>query len=158
MTDSLTGKEVSESDRKAWGDYLAEYDWSHFATLTLRSDRLAQLIRREFLRTVDRLATMAQTSIRWFYAVEGIEQPHVHSLLWGTRRLPIEAIEHAWHLGTSRVRIYDSSRGAAWYVCKDLRADSYDMSSRKPPSRKDVSDNNASPRVSISTISGADVT
>jgi hypothetical protein len=124
--------------RAAWGGFLSEYVWDHFATFTFATPTSGDAARLEFAhRYVRRLARVAQAGIAWALVVEGEESDHVHlhALLAGTRHLPTRELERAWKLGHTRVAIYDPQRGAATYLAKTLgqRGDNCELSRRRAP-------------------------
>jgi hypothetical protein len=121
------------------GNYLVRFQWDHFVTLTTRTPLTPETIRwvveREFIRS---LARRAQRPVRYFFAVEGGERlggfHHAHGLVSGTEALEVPSIEQSWKRGFTSIRRYDASRGAAYYVTKELRADrDYYFVSRRMP-------------------------
>ena len=131
--------------RRAWADHLTRYEWSHFVTLTTRLAMTPEQLRREFVSSfVRRLARMAQGPVPWFYVVErSAGMPHLHALLAGADDLSLEDVRRAWKHGFTDAERYDSKRGAAYYLTKEMarpgstdaspRADDYDVSRRLPP-------------------------
>ena len=125
--------------RIAWAEFLQQFEWSHFATLTTRTpitaDRLTGEFKQGFIR---RLAWIAQRPIPWFCALEyGVERsaPHLHALIANTSSITTDELQRAWKLGNTRITIYDPGRAAAFYVSKQLldSPDNFDLSTRRPP-------------------------
>lgn len=144
---SARSEQVAEAGtlRQAWAYYLTRYEWSHFVTLTTRLATTPEQLRREFVSGyVRRLARIAQGPVPWFYVVErSAGMPHLHALLAGAGDLPLEEVRRAWKHGFTDAERYDSRRGAAFYLTKEMtgrgsidaspRADDYDVSRRLPP-------------------------
>lgn len=130
--------EDCEQQRRAWGDWLRCYQWSHVVTLTTRHPTTATQLRKQFHNAfIRRLGRLARRSVQWFFAIESGplgDQPHVHALISGTSELTVAQIAGAWKEGITRVNAYDARRGAAFYVSKELSRipDDYDMSRRFP--------------------------
>ncbi len=139
---------------KAWAGFLAQFDWSHFLTLTFRP--YAPLVvaglapakplgprpgpppdyaHRAFERFVNDLGRRVGQSPFWFRADEFGEQLgrlHFHALIGGVRSLTVETIKPAWREGFSVVREYDPDLRVAHYLTKYVRKDlaDYDMSGK----------------------------
>lgn len=123
---------------RAYGDYLSEFVWAHFATFTTRTPMSADALVAEFLRLVRCAAGRAQDRVSYFYVVErgssGAGRTRLHALLGGTACLSEAAIRGLWGHGRAEVAAYDPARGAAYYVSKDVRHDwsVYDVSPGPP--------------------------
>lgn len=124
--------------RAAWGVFLQQFIWEHFATLTFRFPPSVDAAVREFLVWIRRLSKYAQRPIPWFYALErgGSGWRHFHVLMAGTASLTIENMCEVWWTaaGISRIEDYDPALGAAWYVTKDIsgHCEDYAVSRRMP--------------------------
>ena len=127
----------------AWGEYLAPYDWDHWATLTFRPYRRPQprggarpgpgrprpprpgpppdYAHREFSRFVHRLECRGGGPVWWFRGDElgeRLGRLHLHAFLGGTGRLLDETLGREWRAGFSLVKRYDPTLGAAHYLTK----------------------------------------
>jgi hypothetical protein len=152
---------MPSSPEQACGAWLRGFVWDHYVTLTAAGDLSPARLRREFIDVfVRRLARRAQRPICWFYVIErgGVGGPaHVHALVAGTARLTTHDIALAWKLGHTRILCYDAARGAAYYVAKRLGEwTDYDISSRRPPARRELPSENAAGRGAPAIASGAD--
>jgi hypothetical protein len=109
--------------RQAWGEWLKQYIWHHYVTLTCsdprRSEAAAHAQFRRWIRCVEQ---RAQRAIGWFVALErgagGLI--HHHVLTVGTDELDGQALAAAWPLGLVDAPRYDPARGAAYYLGKDI--------------------------------------
>jgi hypothetical protein len=109
-------------------------------TLTTRDAHGVTRLVREFTDVfVRKLAWASGAPVPWFYAVEGaaLGHPHLHALVHIRAALTTADVAAAWGLGFTRVLRYDSARGAAYYLTKELtmHPDGYDISRRLPPRR-----------------------
>jgi hypothetical protein len=120
-----TGPEEQPRHRLAtqWGDFLDQYQWDFFVTLTTRFDRspaeVEYALKRGFLRT---LAQVAQGRVSWFYSIEhdfGV-RPHAHLLIASQAPVPRDSVARAWPHGVSDVQAYRRGGKAASYVAKWL--------------------------------------
>jgi hypothetical protein len=135
---AFTTPAASTRLREAWAEYLGQFAWDQFATLTARHAGPAENIVREFHhRLIRRVARAAQQPVSWFYSLErsSNHSAHLHALLWTGKRLSASEVQRSWSMGHSRVVEYDPRRGAAYYVSKELFGISgeFDMSIRLPP-------------------------
>lgn len=126
-----------------WGDWLSEFDWDHFATLTFAPPRPLHLggpvrpgpgrprpprpgpppdyAHRQFRRWVRRLGVLGGAPVWWFRGDElgeRLGRLHLHAFLGGTGRLLEETLGCQWQAGFSLVKRYDPALGAAHYVTK----------------------------------------
>jgi len=128
-----------ETLRAAWGGYLQEFAWDHYLTLTFRESANSARARRELGRCLRNLARVAQRPVPYFYALEASggsrEHVHAHVLLAGTGHLSVDRLARSWKHGNTRVLCYDHTRGAAFYVSKEvpIAGDDYAVSDRMPP-------------------------
>jgi hypothetical protein len=111
--------------RQAWGEFLQEFRWQWFVTLTFRhqiSTGTAWQICREFLCNTQNIS---RYPLGWF-AVGGrvarCHRLHFHLLLAGARDLRSRELERNWYgrAGRAAVVEYDKSRGAAFYCANHL--------------------------------------
>jgi hypothetical protein len=126
--DELIREALRLRTRRAWGDWLRQFPWDHFATLTFANAASLEDATRLFRRWVRHLEQRAQGSLDWFYVLErgagGLL--HIHSLTQGTGGLDAAALRHSWPGGRSDVSRYDPAKGATHYVSKWLGGDSVD--------------------------------
>lgn len=124
--------------RHAWGEWLYAYAWSHFVTICLPpgpspSDGLAI-----FTRGVRQLAGYSQRPVSWACSVERGRRSgltHVHALVGGLEALSVLEVSRPWRWTIEQCRVYDPTRGAAWYVSKEQSgADAVFERSRRFPS------------------------
>jgi len=126
-------------------DYLKEFAWTHFATLTTDGRTSPPELQRRFANVfVRRLERALQGPVRWFYAIEGTteaETLHVHALLWTRATLHSSQVQKAWPLGFVHLAPYVFGQGANSYVTKALdfhSSDLYDFSAIAPPRRTEL--------------------
>lgn len=129
----------------AWGDFLRQFAWTHYVTLTSKDLVTPERLVRKFLQTFVRgLASATQDAVPYFYAIEPhvrSDAPHLHALVGGTDAVTVRQLERWWDLGFTRIAPYDATRGGAYYVSKlvDRFPDHYGLSRRLPtrsPSRQ----------------------
>ncbi len=127
----------------AWGEYLAPYDWNHWATLTFAPPRPPHLggrvrlgparpgpdrpgpppdyAHREFEAWVRRVERRGGEPVWWFRGDElgeRLGRLHLHALLGGTGRLLDASLGWEWRAGFSVVKRYDPALGVAHYLTK----------------------------------------
>ncbi len=110
---------------ESWGQWLNEYDWSHYCTLTFQREATIDGASRQFHRFVRRLERRNQRAVTWFMVIErgGGGWLHIHSLLGATNTLPNKSVDLAWTAGITDVQTYDSQRGATHYITKDITSE-----------------------------------
>jgi hypothetical protein len=113
---------------RAWGSFLAEFEWDWFATLTFRYNVNAQRamwIYRSFLDDVEKAACR---TMGWFAVPERglLGRLHIHSLIVGANHLYKLDWEKNWQkrAGNAVLRDYIPGGGAAQYCAKRLGHDS----------------------------------
>lgn len=124
--------------RYAWGEWLGPIPWSHFATLTFAREPTIEGALRQYRRWIRRLEQRAQRKVYSFRVAErsGGGILHYHALILGTDALSAPAIQLAWSAGRAQVSPYDASRGAAYYVSKDVATSpDYDVDLPRPDGR-----------------------
>ena len=121
--------------RRVWGDWLNQFSWDHFATLTFRHQPSSPGAIRRFGVFVRRLEQRAQERVHWFYVLErgAAGMFHLHSLLSGTNRLHAASVADAWSWGRADASDYDARRGAAYYVTKSVASDVVEYDIDPPP-------------------------
>jgi len=106
----------------AFGEWLNEYIWNHFATFTfgkVQSVDTARYIFRCFMANLKKAAN-------YFRVIEFEKNSvHIHSLLGKTDDIPASVIEDAWKKehGIAQVLPYDANLGAAYYITKYVNSD-----------------------------------
>lgn len=105
-----------------FGDWLGQWNWTHFATLTFRYPASEASGRAQFLRWIRRLQQRSGGPVGWFYAFErGLGGSlHLHALV--EAHLPPKAVQATWSGGRAEVVPYDRDRGARYYIAKDIWA------------------------------------
>jgi hypothetical protein len=74
--------------------------------------------------------------VYWFYVLErgAAGLLHLHVLVAGTAELSEGALRDTWECGRSDPSVYDSRRGATYYVTKWVGSDRLDFDLKLPPS------------------------
>lgn len=133
----------SDSDilQEAWGEFLGDFDWDHWATLTFRPyapppedpqlgpssgpreypGPLPDYARRAFERYVSELSRRARCGLAWFRGDEfgaRFGRLHHHALIQGTAGLTSKTLRSCWRDGFSVVESYDPELGASHYIAK----------------------------------------
>lgn len=125
--------------RRAWGNWLGQVNWSHFCTLTFRYPHGQEAALAKFRHWIRQVEQRAQQPLGWFQVLERGAAAglwHLHVLLWGTTHVPNEGLMEAWSYGRAHASMYDSRRGASYYVTKEVGTDvvDYDIEFRHLPS------------------------
>jgi len=117
--------------RRAWGDWLANFTWDYFVTLTFTYEPSSESALREFKRWIRRIEQRARRGFTWFYALErgGSDLLHFHVLLSGLSDLSTSEIKTAWRGGRIHIAAYDQSKKGTQYVTKGLVSENleYDL-------------------------------
>lgn len=128
MQTEIDGKEL----KQAWGNYIEGLaDWKLFGTMTFRDPEVGSSYTRPGWGTAKRafrlLKEQAQPAlgelsyVRMFEVKRDREVPHIHFLMGGIddelRRMDLVDFGFR-NWGITRVEKYDSSKGAAFYLCK----------------------------------------
>lgn len=122
------------------GDWLSEYEWSHWATLTfrpyvprespglgpatpprLRPGPPPDFAHRAFGGFISRLGHQCGQSLAWFRGDElgeRLGRLHLHALVGGTEGLLPSTLKRTWPYGFSKVEVYDPALGATHYLTK----------------------------------------
>ncbi len=144
---------MQTAQAKAYGDWLVNYEWTHWVTLTIspkggtrlgragRCRRSTADVLRAFKEEFHRFCTKVTGSrVPYVISVEsGLfgDNPHGHALLYGTEAIPCARLAEGWRHGRATVEVYDPTRGAAFYLPKesDHSDFTWDMSKTLPPLR-----------------------
>jgi len=105
---------------QTWGDFLNQYVWAHFVTLTTEVAMSADRLRHEF---VSRLTCATQRRVPYSWVVErGLAgmRLHLHALVAGTASLETPQLQWAWKAGRAKIEAYDRARGVAHYLAKTI--------------------------------------
>lgn len=121
-----------------WGDFLMQYQWTLFATLTTRFPMTEARLIDAYDTWIRRLARVAQGPPAWLRAIEHHacgNHLHIHSLIWVPPCVIPSTAEELWTLGRADVERFDPAKGAAYYVGKTFHSapDSYNISRRLYP-------------------------
>ena len=110
---------------ESWGQWLNEYDWDHYCTLTFQWEATVSGAIRQYQRFIRRLERRAQGAINWFMVIEYGRGGwlHIHALLGATNALLKESVDVAWPAGKTNVQTYDSQRGASHYITKAITSE-----------------------------------
>lgn len=114
-----------------YGDFLEQFEWSHFGTLTFDWPTSPAGALQQFSKWISRIEKPRGQEIPWFGAVELGESnlAHVHTLIY--TQSSVKILRQIWGAGVSHVVPYDPRKAATHYVTKDilLRSSEYDISS-----------------------------
>ena len=125
--------------RRSLGVWLARgFVWHHFTTLTFAFPRSEERALTDFRRWLRRLEQRAKHGVGWFAALErgAAGRLHLHVLTAHTDHLESKALEKAWPCGRVDAARYDPARGAAYYLTKDIGAESVDLTHDIAPPHK----------------------
>jgi hypothetical protein len=108
---------------EAWGDFLSQYQWEWFMTLTFREPVPSYRAYRLFRRYVADIRRAAGIPIAWFMVFEhgaGTGRLHIHALLLNVAHLSRLWWMDEWdhRAGWARILPFDHRRGAAYYCAK----------------------------------------
>jgi hypothetical protein len=107
-----------------WGDWLGEFTWDWFVTLTFPDVIHPEQAAKRHARWTRALEKYERRRVRQARALEYQKRGviHYHALLWGvrpdTRRLDWMDAWHAIAEGHARIVQYDPALGAAHYLAK----------------------------------------
>lgn len=110
--------------RRAYGDFLQRYDWTHFCTFTsdnpfLKTQALTGYFEKTF---IPRLENRIERPVSWFWVTEwspGIGRLHLHALLAADGANEAHVVRE-WNKGNAKVERFDPARGASYYVSKHI--------------------------------------
>lgn len=107
-----------------FANWLLEYPWSHWITLTSRDRLPPERLKRVFFDGyVRNLTRVSQGPVKFFFVIEGGAQgdnPHIHALLFVEKQVDLQKIGRTWRWGRAQVAKFDARRGAAQYMLKDI--------------------------------------
>lgn len=78
---------------------------------------------RSWRRFLHDLEDAAGARLFWFYGIEYGEKfgrLHIHALSGNTERVPTSLVQQLWKSGWARILVYDTNKGAGWYLSKYL--------------------------------------
>jgi hypothetical protein len=111
---------------EAWGDFLSNYRWSWFVTLTFREETKSFSGHRKFNAYMKLLERAAGGPITFFRvdelgSING--RFHIHALVGGVDHMRRLTWMDLWKKFNGYARFYpfDVRKGAAWYCAKYLR-------------------------------------
>jgi hypothetical protein len=121
----LEGRSVSDRRQltEAWGEFLSQFSWDWFVTLTFRDEVKSFRAHRLFGYLMRDLETAAGVPIFWFRSDEIGEcggRFHMHALIGNVAHLRRLYWMDEWNrrAGYARILPFDCRRGAAYYVAK----------------------------------------
>lgn len=134
MTEMIDRRQLQDT----FGNWLSQYPWNFWATLTFRFKVEKTLnAKRYFHRWLSQVSKKYGVRPSYFFAVEFFasgESNHIHSLLY----LPHNDLFHknpyiepAWRMwferyGRARIEVYDPGKGARYYLAKYITKDIHD--------------------------------
>ena len=122
-----------------WGVWVGrDFIWDHFVTLTFVHPKTEAAALVQFRRWLRRVEQRAKKGVGWFVVLErgAAGLLHLHVLLVHTDHLHAGAVGKAWRCGRVDVTPYDPSRGAAYYLTKDIGKAIVDLSHDLAPPHK----------------------
>ena len=110
------------------GGWLSKFPWSHYGTFTFRFDRGAESARRivkGFITSLDQNAKFAMVAEGHKYRASA----HIHALINGLQGLDCFYLVNRWHKrnGIARIYPYDSTKGAAYYIAKNIQYETAEL-------------------------------
>jgi len=108
---------------EGWGQFLIQFFWDWFVTLTFRDEVPSFRAHRQFEWFMRQLERAAGMPIFWFRADEiGLRggRFHIHALVGNVGNLRRMTFIDLWNekVGFARIWPFDSKRGAAYYCAK----------------------------------------
>lgn len=102
-------------------DWLRQYEWTHYCTLTFRFSTSPHAARREFARYIRWLEQRSQHRVDWFNTVERGSggHTHIHTLL-NVANMTGQEIKRTWRSGFTQIRRYNQRKGAPEYTAKQF--------------------------------------
>jgi hypothetical protein len=119
---------ISDALRLEWRNFLARTHWDHVVHLTTRLELSDEDLLAEFRRFARRVTRVTQCPVQFFVAVEDTHagRGHLHTLLAGTKCLPVARIQPLWVMGYSRITLVTDQRREIRYTTKYVDADAPD--------------------------------
>jgi len=123
MSINSTGYEkVNSSLRELWSEWLNEYDWNWWTTLTFRNKVTKKAANKKWNRWLRAIEEETEVSPGYFRVTENQERNvlHFHALMLGVEHLRRLTFMDRWFeiAGYARIYPYDSKRGANHYLTK----------------------------------------
>lgn len=123
--------------RTEYGEWLSQYDWSHFATLTPLHPTSPDALLRSVKGWIGRAEYRLGHPLNWFIIAErgGYGRLHAHALLGGARDVPCDELRKGW-VGLTAIAPYEAGAGAPYYLSKEIGRSTevaYDCSDTFPP-------------------------
>jgi hypothetical protein len=108
--------------RQAWGEWLNEYPWDFFCTLTFRQRVATCEATKEGQLWIRRIGQRSAGKVYYHGVLEKSRRRrcHLHFLIQTKGRAGEAAIRNVWRSGLSDVQVYDPERGACWYITKGV--------------------------------------
>jgi hypothetical protein len=108
---------------EGWGEFLIQFLWDWFVTLTFREEVVSFRAHRLFATFVREIEKAAEVPIFWFRADEIGPRGgrfHIHALIGNVAQLRRMYWIDRWNemAGYARILPFDSKRGAAYYCAK----------------------------------------
>lgn len=121
MSIIATGYEkVNPSLKKTWSEWLNEYDWDWWTTLTFRNKVTKKVADRKWYQWLRAIEEKAEPG--YFRTTENQERNvlHFHALMLGVKHLRRLTFMDRWFeiAGYARIYPYDPGKGANHYLTK----------------------------------------
>ena len=107
--------------RKGWADFLNDFEWDWFGSLTFKEPQSPEGAARRFAGWVRRLEQRSRGAVHWFHVIEATTRDfaHIHCLATTRRPISVADIRTAWAGdGYADIVRYDPQRGARYYLVK----------------------------------------
>ena len=118
---------------RVWGDWLRQWRWEWWATLTFRYPVKPRQGHSLWKRWLHALEGEVKGKIHYVRVTE-VQRcrgdiPHYHALLKGTKKEKPEKWQSIWYQfgGFAKIEVYNPSLGATYYVAKYLSSDIGDI-------------------------------
>ena len=129
---------------QTWGDWLSEFHWDVYATLTFRDSPKRpnnyvspQYGDKCFRQYIEALETKQGNRLYWVRVSEvqrAREVIHYHALLGGISEANTSFLEQTWYelAGIAKVEPYNPEEKAAFYISKSMDTMDFSDNLRKP--------------------------
>ena len=111
--------------RDAFGDWLSQYKWNSFATLTFKRTQSLDTAKKSFRNFIERIKKGAS----YFVVLEEAgNNLHLHALLGNMDDVKEDRVKEEWKSrhGIAQVNKYDAKLGARYYITKSINSDRID--------------------------------